>query len=131
MLDLLSEANFDFAHPDPRIAWECFKRFAALSIPQLTTITIGFECLQYDDRDDVLWLSFVRQFEEPATADGAGSIGCLLRRTAPPEMIGKRAQNWWWAEHGTIEEWAADVERMPSFRRCLALDGWTWEGISE
>jgi hypothetical protein len=45
-------------------------------------------------------------------------------------MIGVNDGNYWWAEHGTLQTWAHDVERMPTFIRCLALDGWTWDGFN-
>jgi hypothetical protein len=135
MRRLLTEAGLDFDRPEPRVAWECFKRFVRLPIPGVSTLTVGFECSQADDRDDVLWLAFVRRFEEPA-GHGCGGIGwscgCLFRLTAtPPPMLGANDAHWWWAEHGTIEAWAEEVERRPTFARCPALDGWAWEGFSE
>jgi hypothetical protein len=74
MRSILVEASFDFARPDPRLAWECFKRFIHLPLPGVSTTTISFECMQVDDRDDVLWLSFMRHLEQGEY----GLCGCVV-----------------------------------------------------
>lgn len=123
----LEAAGFDPARPDPRVAWAAFRRFISRPLPGLTTVTVGVECVNYDDRDDVLWLEFARSLEAP---DGAGwNCGCLFSRTTPAELSGVSESLWWWAEHGTLAEWAADVGRLPAISACLALDGWRFEGL--
>jgi hypothetical protein len=130
MRRLLADAGFDFGRPDPRVAWTCFKAFASVPILGVTAHTVGFECIQYDDRDDVVWLSFLRDVGGPDETDVRWQVGCAFSRIAPPHLRGASAANWWWPEHGTLDAWARDVERMAAFRDCVSLDGWKWEGVS-
>lgn len=126
---LLVGRGFDFAVPSLPAAWLAFTDFARSPLAGLRTVTIGVEFCQFDDRDDVLWVSFMRRFEE---ADGSGwSCGCLLSRTSPSALVRVQESRWWWAEHGTLEQWISEVEQMPAFVATSALDGWHWEGLSE
>jgi len=129
MQRLLVERQFDFSSPSLRIAWAAFIEFVRVPLDGLATVTFGVEFSQFDDRDDVLWVSFMHRVE--VSDCGGWSCGCLLSRTAPRDLIGVQQSRWWWAEHGTIEQWISDVERMPSFTSAVALDGWRWEGFSE
>jgi hypothetical protein len=123
----LREVGFVPERPDPALAWEAFKAFVGRPLAGLTTITVGYECFNVDDRDDVLWLSFVRQVEDAA---GMGwGCGCVFSRAVPKEMSGVSKGDWWWAEHGTLAAWIAGVEASASFRACVGLGGWRWEGF--
>ncbi len=125
----LVERAFDFDKPSLQIAWSAFTEFIRLPLDGLAAATFGVDFSQFDDRDDVLWVSFMRRFQEP---DGTGwSCGCLMSRTAPRELLGIQQSRWWWAEHGTIEQWISDVEHMHLFTEVVALGGWKWEGFSE
>jgi hypothetical protein len=125
----LSAAKFDFARPDPRLAWQAFKAFAAENVPELTTTTIGYSAYNASDRDDVLWLSFVRTFEQH---DGVGwHAGCVLTRSVPSSLRGVDDQGWWWAENLTLDAWCSEVEKNPVFRECMTLADWTWSGFSD
>jgi hypothetical protein len=125
----LQGAGFDFDHPDSGLAWVAFQRFAVRPLPGLVTVTVGFCCEHFSDRDDRLWLGFMRRLEEPS---GTGwSCGCLLSVVVPQDLWGVDEANWWWEEHGTVEEWRATVEGMRAFLRCMTLSGWRWEGYSE
>jgi len=129
MQQLLLEAGFDFRHPNALSAWQAFKVFVQRPLSEGTTVTFGFECEQASDRDNTLWLSFMRHIEE---ADQSGwSCGCLLSRDSPPDLLGVHDRLWWWPEHGTINQWAADVEMNAIFEHCMNLDSWKWEGFSE
>ncbi|WP_165252711.1 hypothetical protein [Paludisphaera soli] len=128
MRRLLQERGFDFDRPDPGTAWAAFLDFVVRPLPNLETITIGYECEHDAGRDGTLWLSFMRRVTEPS---GSGwDCGCLLSLDAPPELWNVGESWWWWEEHGTIEEWRADVEGMRSFPICLAARGWRWEGVA-
>jgi len=125
----LQEVGFIFDKPSLRVAWAAFRSFAPVPLAGLSTITVGFSCDNADYRDDVLWLSFMRRLEEPS---GLGwSCGCLFSIRVPEDLRGIADKNWWWPEHGGLDDWAAAVEAMPAFQRCCALDGWRWEGFSE
>ena len=125
----LAERAFDFDKPSLQIAWSAFTDFIRIPLAGLTTITFGAEFSQFDDRDDVLWVSLMRRVQE---LDGTGwSCGCLLSRPAPKELRGIQQSRWWWAERGTIEQWISDVEHMGPFMEVVALGGWKWEGFSE
>jgi hypothetical protein len=125
----LVKRNYDFDRPSLPIAWAAFTEFIRVPLQGLTTVTFGAEFSQFRDRDDVLWVSFMRQVQE---SDGIGwSCGCLLSRLAPRELVGVEQGRWWWAEHGTIEQWISEVEHMAPFTVVIALDGWKWEGLSE
>ena len=50
----LNAAKFDFARPDPRVAWEAFKAFAARDVPEFTTTPLGYSACNASDRDAVL-----------------------------------------------------------------------------
>ncbi len=125
----LQRTGFDFDRPDPRLAWAAFQRFAMRPLPGLVTVTVGYTSEHFSDQDDKLWLGFMRRLEEPS---GSGwSCGCLFSVTVPQDLKGVNESYWWWAEHGTLEEWKATVEGMRAFRKCLSLGGWCWEGFSE
>ncbi len=125
----LQETGFDVDRPTPRLAWAAFRHFAVRPLPGLVTVTVGYFCEHCDDRDDKLWLGFMRTLEEPS---GSGwSCGCLLSIAVTHDLMGTYERFWWWREHGTLEEWRATVEGMPAFQRCLAMSGWRWEGFSE
>jgi hypothetical protein len=128
MQQSLSEVGFDFARPEPTLEWAAFRAFAARPLPGIVTINVGVECNHVADRDGVLWLELARSLEGPG---GVGwRCGCLLSRPVPVELVAVSEALWWWAEHGTLTEWAADAERLPAFAACLALDGWQWDGFS-
>ena len=110
-------------------AWSAFQQFVRAPLDGVVTVTVGIELSQAGDRDGILWMSFLRNVEEP---DGSGwSVGCSLSRRTPPELADVQESRWWWAEHGTIEQWISEVEAMPVFAACVALDGWRWEGFSD
>jgi hypothetical protein len=127
MRDLLLGGGFAFDDPDPRRGWEAFKVFVRTSLPGLETYTVGYECLHVDDRDDVLWLSFVRRFH-PDT--GVPDCGCVFSRAVPVKLWAVNDFNWWWPEHGTLAEWFSEVERMRTFGVCTGMAGWRWEGFA-
>ncbi len=129
MRKYLTEIGFDFNHPEPLKAWKAFKLFSIEEIPTVKTIAIGFEIQQYSDRDDILWLSYMRQFEDNM---GVGwSSGCLLSTKSPEELKGLSKSNWWWAEFGIIEDWFTIVEVTYIHKQCFQLKNWVWEGFSE
>jgi hypothetical protein len=129
MQGLLIDRKFDFDRPSLAIAWTAFKEFIRLPLEGPITVTLAVEFSQFRDRDDILWVSFMRELRDP---DGVGwSCGCLLSRRAPRELVGVGQGRWWWPEHGTIEEWISDVEQMDVFGAVIALDGWRWQGLSE
>lgn len=129
MQECLVGRQFDFERPSLPCAWAAFTEFVRLPLHGLATVTVGVEFAQFDDRDDVLWVSLMRRVAAP---DGTGwSCGCLLSRASPPDLVGVQQSHWWWAEHGTIEKWISEVEQMPAFLTTTALDGWKWEGFSE
>lgn len=129
MQKCLFKHQFDFENPSLLDAWVAFTEFVRLPLEGLVTETVGVEIEQYDDRDDVLWVSMMRRFD---ALDGTGwSCGCLLSRASPPDLAGVRQGRWCWTEHETLEKWVSEVEQMPVFTKVIALDGWKWEGFSE
>lgn len=44
--------------------------------------------------------------------------------------MGASTSHWWWAEHGSLDEWFRVVEAMPVFVRCLEIQEWHFEGYS-
>jgi hypothetical protein len=97
----LQEAGIDFDRPAPSLAWAAFQRLAVRPLPGLVTVTLGYSCEHCDDRDDNLWLGFMRRLEE---SSGSGwSCGCLLSIAVPPDLMGVHEPFWWWQEHGTLE----------------------------
>lgn len=129
ILSELARASFDFERPRPLVAWEAFKSFVVRPIPGQKTISIGFSCYHSSDRDQTLWLEFARQLEDEASRIGQ-NCGCGFSRPVPADLNGINKSSWWWAEHGTIEQWFRDVESTPAFNLCIALDGWRWEVYS-
>lgn len=125
----LSRAGFDPAHPQPAVAWEAFKSFLGQPVPGQKTITAGFTCSNYPDRDDVLWLEFARNLEDEESGVGQ-NCGCALTCRAPEDLMGAATSHWWWEEHGSLDEWFRVVEAMPVFLRCLEIQGWRLEGHS-
>ncbi len=129
MQQLLEEQGFDFKNPSPVLAWSAFTCFIRIPIDGVRTTTFGIQISQQDDRDDILWLSFMRRLDEQG---GIGtSCGCLLSRPTTSEFKGIQKSNWYWPEHGPIEQWITGVEQMPAFARLLAMNGWQWQGFRE
>jgi hypothetical protein len=126
MQQALGAAGFDSEAADLGVAWETFRKFAEMPLRPLQTATVGYECFHVDDRDDVLWVMFVRQVEDDAEI--GWQIGCVFSRPVPAELWGIAESNWWWREHGGFAEWVAEVEGMKGFRACMAMGGWRWEG---
>jgi hypothetical protein len=125
----LQDTGFDFGRPEPRLAWAAFQRFVVQPLPGLVTVSVGYFSEHFSDRDGDLWLGFMRRLEEPS---GSGwSCGCLFRVAVPQDLWGVSEANWWWGEHGTLDEWRATADGMRVFQRCLTLSGWRWEGFSE
>jgi hypothetical protein len=125
----LREVGFDMDRPDLHLAWSAFKYFIVQDVPQVQTLTAGYECNNQPDRDEILWLSFMRRVEESA---GIGwSCGCLLSIQVPMELQGVGDSCWWWPEHGSLPEWQTAVESRQVFQRCLAPGPWRWEALSE
>lgn len=123
----LQELGFD--RPAPGLAWTAFRRFAARPLAGLATVTVGYFCEHVADRDDTLWLGFMRRLEEPP---GTGwSCGCLLRTTVPRELTGVNDALWWWPEHGSLDAWRAAVEQRQALQKCLLVEIWRWAGFSE
>ncbi|WP_435009677.1 hypothetical protein P12x_000926 [Tundrisphaera lichenicola] len=128
MARALAAVGFDERCPDPAAAWAAFREFASTPLPDALTVSVGYECFHVSDRDDVLWLTFERSLDVGA---GTGWMcGCCLARTVPETMWSVTDSDWWWPESGTLPRWFAEVERRPSFRDCLSLDGWRWVGLS-
>lgn len=129
MQDELRRAAFDFDRPRLDVAWQAFKAFIRGPMSGHRTVTIGVACEHYGDRDNILWLEFVRQLEDESTGIGE-NCGAAFTCVVPPDMINFSSRNWWSAEHGTLEGWITEVESMSDFKRCLAIKGWTWRGYS-
>ena len=125
----LVRASFAFDRPRPAAGWAAFKSFVARPVPGQKRVTIGFACAHAADRDDTLWLEFARQLEDEVSGDGH-KCGCGFSRPVPTDLAGLEKGNWWWPEHGSLEQWFGDVEAMPEFKRCAELDGWRFEGYS-
>jgi hypothetical protein len=125
----LSRAGFDPKAPRPAAAWEAFKAFVVRPVPGQKTITIGFTCYQDDRRDETLWLGFARRMEGEVDGVG-GDCGCAFSSPVTEGLTGFEVENWWWAEHGSLDDWYAEVEAMPVFRKCMEATGWRFEGYS-
>jgi hypothetical protein len=122
MQGLLIDRKFDFDRPSLAIAWTAFKEFIRLPLEGPITVTLAVEFSQFRDRDDILWVSFMRELRDP---DGVGwSCGCLLSRRAPRELVGVGQGRWWWPEHGTIRSGFQMLSRwMFLGRSSLSTDG--------
>ena len=124
----LLRADFDFTNANLIAAWRAFKSFIVRPIDGQKTITIGFTCYHAADRDRTLWLEFARQLEDDS---GIGqNCGCGFSRPVPDDLDGVDKGKWWWPEHGTVDQWIRDIETMPEFVRCVALEDWRFEGYS-
>jgi hypothetical protein len=123
MCDLLVRRGFSTEEPDILLAWDAFTEFAAAPIPSMPDFCVGYVCFHESDRDEVLWLEFVRQNEAGVRC------GCVFSRVVPKELWGVSESWWWWPEHGTLADWVARVELMTGFNICPYLSGWEWEGF--
>jgi hypothetical protein len=126
MAECLSEEGFDYARPDVNVAWRAFKRFLDRPLDE-GTYTVGFELEHVWDRDTTLFLEFVRELGEE---DGTrGRVGCGFSCEVPAKLWGVHASHWWWAEHGTLSEWLAQVETDEAFIAATRVRSWRWEGF--
>jgi hypothetical protein len=125
---LLDDEGFDVAEPLPALAWRAFKRFLEVPLAGLRTTTVGFTCEHVEDQDRTLWLQFCRLVYDE---DGIGMcVGCGFSRGVVDGLYGVAVSNWWWAEHGTVSDWCAEVERSDAFVACVSLSQWHWMGYA-
>jgi hypothetical protein len=125
--ELLIDTGFDFARPDPGLAWQAFKRFVTEPVDALTT-ELWFEASDGDPMtDSPAYFDYVRMFThypedgaewgEQITAHftGPSSVQLGLRGSVHARDIA----------HPTA--WFKAVEDSASFNAGLGFTGWSFE----
>jgi hypothetical protein len=125
---LLSDAGFDPARPDPVVAWSAFKRFAAEPVDVQTT-ELWFEAADGDPAEDFpAYFDFVRMFMHYPDDGAEWGEQITAHFTAPPSVrlgLGRGSVQ---AEDVTeLAAWFRAVEASSAFRVGVGYTGWEFE----
>jgi hypothetical protein len=125
---LLKEAGFSPQQPDPKLAWEVFKRFAAEPVDTLTT-ELWFEASDGDpSTDSPAYFDFVRMFMHYPDDNAEWGEQITAQFTAPPRVqIGLRRGSVGAQDLDDLTSWFTAVESSPSFKTGLKFAGWSFE----
>jgi hypothetical protein len=125
---LLHDAGFDAARPDPALAWVAFKRFATEPVDALTT-ELWFEAAGGDPAaGSPVSFDFVRLFRHYPEDGAEWGEQITARFTAPPEVRLGLAGGSIQAEDLTdLPSWFKAVEASPPFQAGLGFAGWSFE----
>ncbi len=127
---MLGEAGFDPARPDPALAWPIFQRFVSVPIESGG----GRECeevwFEAGDGDPAKgwsgYFDFVRMFDQYTENDACWHEAITAHFACPPDArLGLRD-----SVHADLSDLPAffrEVERSASFRAGLAYSGWSFE----
>lgn len=123
---MLDEAGFDFSKPDPKLAWEVFKRFVREPV-ECADDGILFECGVFGSDDSPFTMDFVRQFSYEV--DGHYShmeqLRCGFGCPATSELKNLK-KNLWAYDYKTLEEYFAAVENLPEFQIAMSQSKADW-----
>ena len=129
---MLLDAGFRSDHPDPRLAWEVFKRFVVVPVESAG----GRECEEVwfeacDGRPERGWpgyFDFVRQFLQD-TERGAEYHEQITARFAcePTAQIGSPEGSSRGVDLAQLPEAFATVESSEAFKAGLGFADWTFE----
>jgi hypothetical protein len=116
----LSEAGFDHAHPDPRLAWRAFRAFASVPV-SVANDDLLFQCGTYDFTGESRFhWNLTRQFthEEDGEYSGMEQLQLTILYEATPDLASVTT-NIWSLDCGSVQEWFARVEALPAFQSIL------------
>src|SRR5262249_55261309 len=125
---LLLDAGFDDTGPNPALAWEVFKRFAAEPVDARTT-ELWFEAADGDPASDSpAYFDFVRGFAHDSEEGAEWGEQITAHFTAPPNVrLGLRRGSVQAKDVGDLPGWFAAVEASRSFRAGSGFAGWSFE----
>lgn len=116
----LADAGFDHAHPDPRLAWQAFRAFAAVPV-SVAGDDFLFQCGTYDFSGErrFHW-NLTRQFthEEDGEYAGMEQLQLTILYEATPDLASIKTKLWS-LDCASAEEWFARVEVLPEFQAVM------------
>jgi hypothetical protein len=125
---LLLDAGFDATRPNPALAWEAFKRFAAEPVDAHTT-DFWFEAADGDSTENSpAYFDFVRMFMHYPEEGAEWGEQITAHFTAPPSVrLGLQAGSVQAEDVADLASWFGAVEASPSFQAGMGFAGWSFE----
>ena len=123
--NLLAAAGFDFACPDPALAWSVFKDFSAVPVEGVDN---GFlwqlGCYDFTGKK-LCYLDFVRQFTfyDEGEYDHMEQLHIEFTGEPSPELL-PLERNKWAFDYPTLADYFQDVEKFPEFQTALKHAAW-------
>ncbi|KAF5043643.1 hypothetical protein SDC9_64220 [bioreactor metagenome] len=115
--EMLIESGFDINNPNPKLAWETFKKFSNVKV-DCADDSLLFQCGVYNFTGEELFhFEFVRQFS--IEEDGEYDHMEQLRLTIyfkPNVEIKDLETNLWAYDFNSIDEFFNEVEKMDCFK---------------
>ena len=123
--NLLAASGFDFARPDPSLAWSVFKAFAAMPVEGVDN---GFlwQLGCYDFTGEKLcYLDFVRQFTfyDEGEYDHMEQLHIEFTAEPSPDLL-PLERNKWAFDYPSLAEYFQDVEGFPEFQTAIKYTAW-------
>jgi hypothetical protein len=115
--EMLSESDFDVESPNPRLAWEIFKKFSNIKV-DCADNSLLFQCGVYDfTGEDLFHFEFVRQFslEEDGEYDHLEQLRLTIY-FKPNTELKELETNLWTYDFNSIDEFFNEVEKMNHFK---------------
>ncbi|KGK81027.1 hypothetical protein [Clostridium sp. HMP27] len=115
--EMLSESGFDINNPNPKLAWETFKKFSKVKI-DCADDSLLFQCGVYEFTGKELFhFEFVRQFsiEEGGEYDHIEQL-MLTIYFKPNAELKELETNLWTYDFNSIDQFFNEVEKMDYFK---------------
>ncbi|MCI0461496.1 MAG: hypothetical protein L0Z62_31480 [Gemmataceae bacterium] len=130
LVQLLRDSGFNFAHPNPALAWEVFKQFSAEPV-ECDDDYLFFEAADGDKKHG--WggyFDFVREYRMPLPGDDAATwyeqLTAHFTNELPDELriqpVSLHSPHF-----PDRDSFFRAVEQLPAFRKGLAFPRWAFE----
>jgi len=117
LINILHECSFNFDSPNPKLAWEIFKKFFNTKI-HCADDALLFQCGVYHfTGEDLFHFEFVRQFvfEQDGEYDHMEQLRLTLY-FKPNTELKELETNLWSYDCNSVDEFFSKVENMNSFK---------------
>jgi hypothetical protein len=125
---LLRDAGFDAARPDPAVAWQAFKHFASEPVDAATT-ELWFEAADGDPASgSPAYFDFVRMFMHYPDDGAEWGEQITAHFTASASVrLGLRGRSVQAEDTVDLPAWFKAVEASSSFKAGIGFVGWSFE----
>lgn len=114
---MLSESDFDINNPNPKLAWEVFKKFSNIKV-DCADDALLFQCGVYGfTGEDLFYFEFVRQFSFNIDEEYDHMEQLQLSLYFKPnEQLRELETSLWTYDFDSIDEFFNEVEKMHYFK---------------